>query len=380
MVGEAGAQEPAGGIPGLYAVIPAGGSGTRLWPLSRTSRPKFLLDLSDSGSSMLHETVDRLRPLCADRLFVITGRPHADAVAADLADVSAARIVIEPAPRDSLPAIGLAAAMVEREAPAAVLGSFAADHVIADIEAFERSVTAAVECAAGGDLVTLGIQPTYAATGYGYLEVGAAHAFAGPEGSRARRVTAFVEKPSTEVAQAYLAQGYLWNAGMFVVQAAVLMQMIERWQPELAWRLRGGAADPDAIESLWSGIPSMSIDRAIAEPAAAHGQVAVVPATFQWDDIGDFAALADHLAIPGHPVAVHVAAGTAPGQGRPTVMSVDSSGLISAGAGRAVVALGVRDIVIVDTPDALLVTTRERVQDVKAVVQSLREQGLSGLT
>ncbi len=362
--------EWASGLPGLYAVIPAGGSGTRLWPLSRTASPKFLHDLTGSGASLLQDTVARLRPLCGERLLVVTGARHADGVAKNLPTLNSDNLIVEPSPKDSLPAIGLAAAVLERRDPDAIVGSFAADHVITDQPAFEGCVTEAVAVAREGVLVTLGITPSYPATGFGYVQLGSAY---GPSG-HARWVPAFVEKPPLEVAKGYVDAGYLWNAGMFVVQASVLMAMIERWEPELAAGLRAIAADRDTIEDVWPSLPALSIDRAIAEPAAAAGAVAVVPAHFGWDDIGNFASLAAHLPPSRSRAGLRVLGDD------DLVLSIDSSGIVAARGGRTVVLLGVPDTVVIDTPDAVLVTTRERAQDVKVIVDALASSGHEDLT
>jgi mannose-1-phosphate guanylyltransferase len=180
-------------IEDFWAVVPAGGSGTRLWPLSRRSSPKFLHDLTGSGHSLLQDTARRLTPLCGDRLLVVTGVLHADAVREQLPDLAEENLFREPAPRDSTPAIALAAAVLERRDPGAVLGSFAADHVIGSTERFRACVREAVAVARTGALVTLGIRPTYPATGFGYIEVG--EPWRVPGAPSAHRVSSFVEKP-----------------------------------------------------------------------------------------------------------------------------------------------------------------------------------------
>ncbi|NTV09588.1 MAG: mannose-1-phosphate guanylyltransferase [Zoogloea sp.] len=279
-------------IDGFWAVVPAGGAGTRLWPLSRRTSPKFLHDLTGSGLTLLQQTADRLAPLTGDRLVVVTGVAHAVAVADQLPGMGAGRLVAEPTPRDSMPAIALAAAFIERWDPSAVIGSFAADHVIADAEAFRACVTEAVAVARSGLIVTVGITPSFAATGFGYICSGAALAgFAS-----ARAVVEFVEKPDAARAQAYVDSGeFLWNAGRFVVQASVLLDPLAAYHPVLATGARSIAADPTRLADLWPTLTKIAIDHAVAEPAAAEGKVAVVPATFTWDDVGDFASLGDLL-------------------------------------------------------------------------------------
>ncbi|KRE43796.1 mannose-1-phosphate guanylyltransferase [Knoellia sp. Soil729] len=356
-------------IPGFWAVIPAGGAGTRLWPLSRAGHPKFLHDLTGSGRSLLQETVDRVTPLAGDRVVIVTGAAHEAAVREQLPSLADAQVIAEPAPRESMAAIGLAAAVVEAQDPEAILGSFAADHVIPDASAFHACVTEAVEVARGGRVVTIGIEPTHPSTGFGYIQMGAAI----PGVATARRVRQFVEKPDGRRAAAYLATGeFRWNAGMFVVRAATLLDLLHRWHPELADGVRAIAADPSRLDAIWSTLEKIAIDHAVAEPAADIGVVAVVPGNFAWDDIGDFSSLASLLPEPeegprilGDPALVH---------------SVDSTGLVSPRGGRPIAVVGVEDVVVIDSGDAVLVTTRERAQDVKQVVALLKELGRTDLT
>jgi mannose-1-phosphate guanylyltransferase len=367
----AGVSDGDDSIEHFWGVIPAGGSGTRLWPLSRRSAPKFLHDLSGSGYSLLQDTVSRLEPLTGPRVLVVTGVLHAKAVRGQLPDLPDDQVLVEPSPRDSMPAIGLAAAVLERRDPDAVLGSFAADHVIGDGEAFRSCIRDAVTSAASGALVTLGVTPTYPATGFGYIRVG--EPWLGTGRHRARRAEQFVEKPDRARAEDYVASGdYLWNAGMFVVGAGALLDLLGTRHPEMVRVLRQVAAEPDLIDELWPSLTKISIDHAVAEPAADAGRVAVVPASFAWDDVGDFAALASMLKESPDGIRVLGA--------RDQVVSRDSTGLVSAQGGRTVVTLGVEDIVVVDTPDALLVTTRDRVQDVKQIVADLQECGREDLT
>ena len=351
----------------FWAVVPAGGAGTRLWPLSRAGAPKFLHDLTGSGRTLLQATVDRLAPLAEDRFLVVTGRTHLAAVTAQLPGVGADGFLAEPSPRDSMAAIGLAAAVLERRDPTAVLGAFAADHVVTDPEAFRACVRLAAEVAHDDWLVTIGIEPTHAATGFGYLRLG--DALADHPGAHA--VEKFVEKPSAAVAADYLASGrYRWNAGMFVVRPTVLLDLLAVNHPEFAAALRGIAADPSTLADVWATLPRIAIDHAVAEPAGEAGRVAVVPGSFGWDDIGDFASLASIL---GDPHALTVV-------GDPSlVRSIDATGLVLPHGGRTVAVIGLDDVVVVDTGDALLVTTTARAQDVKAIVTALRESD-PGLT
>jgi mannose-1-phosphate guanylyltransferase len=362
-------------IEHFWAVVPAGGSGTRLWPLSRSGSPKFLHDLTGSGRSLLQDTVARLEPLVEDRLMVVTGAAHLEAVAEQLPGVPRDRLVAEPAPRDSMAAIGLAAALLELESPDVVMGSFAADHVIRDVAAFERAVGLAVEAARDDWLVTLGIEPSFASTAFGYIHQGSP--LAGHDGVFA--VEAFVEKPSAQVADGYLAAGdYRWNAGMFVVRPRVLLDLLAEGQPGFAADLRDLAAAPQRLEEVWPRLPRIAIDHAVAEPAAATGRVATVPADLGWEDIGDYASLS---ATVGRAAGDDRAADLLRVLGdEDLVVAEESSGLVVPASGRVVVVSGLDDVVIVDTPDALLVTTRRRAQDVKEIVSRLKEAGRGDLT
>lgn len=357
----------------FWAVIPAGGAGTRLWPLSRADAPKFLRDLTGHGRTLLQDTYDRLRPLAEDRFIVVTGEVHADAVREQLPVLGEENLIAEPAPRDSMAAVGLAAALLERRDPDSIMGSFAADHVIRSTEVFETAVRTAIEVAAEGWLVTVGITPTFPSTAFGYVREGARLAHDG-----ARIVEEFVEKPSEPVAAGYLAAGdYRWNAGMFVARPTVLLDLLAENHPEFAAALRAIAAEPDRLMELWPTLPKIALDHAVAEPAAAAGRVAMVPASFGWDDIGDFDSLAGLLdaALTGR-------RGEGPlvlGDGS-LVHSIDATGLVVPSSGRAIAVVGVDDIVVVDTPDALLVTTRAHAQQVKQLVAGLRDAERHDLT
>jgi mannose-1-phosphate guanylyltransferase len=370
---EIGDDSDAPAIAGLWAVIPAGGAGTRLWPLSRSSSPKFLHDMTGAGNSLLQATWDRLRPLCGDHIMVVAGVMHEAAVRVQLPGLAPANLVAEPSPRGSMAAIGLAAAILERRESDAVIGSFAADHVIGEPEVFADCVREAVAVARAGYVVTIGIEPTVPATGFGYIRVGDPLAIVGaPHG---RQVRSFVEKPDEATARAFLETGeYHWNAGMFVVRATVLLDLLADFHPRLAAGLRDIAAEPARLEELWPGLTSVAIDHAVAEPAAAVGRVAVVPGRFTWDDVGDFASLGSLLpevaGVPGLKVLGEV----------DLVLAKDATGVVIPGSGRTVAVLGLDDIVVVDTPDALLITTRARAQEVKTLTHLLKASGRADLT
>ncbi|HLL66239.1 MAG TPA: sugar phosphate nucleotidyltransferase [Micromonosporaceae bacterium] len=362
----------------LYAVIPAGGSGTRLWPLSRAAHPKFLHALTGSSSTLLQATVERLAPLVEPATtYVVTGVAHAAAVARQLPEVPDGNVVVEPSQRDSCPAIALAAAIIARRDPDAVMGSFAADHLVRSPERFRETVQAAMVGAQAGYLMTVGITPTHAETGYGYVHVGDPIGDAG-----VRAVTEFKEKPTSEVAERYVSSGeYLWNASIFVWRVDVFLAEVARQQPALHDGVRAIAAAWDSesreavIEREWPRLPRIAVDYAVMEGAAAAGRVATVPGDFGWHDIGDFHTLGEVLQSDDRGnVVLDVALGS--GLEKGDVVMIDTTDtVVVQGGGRIVTAVGVRDLIIVDTPDALLISSRDRAQDVKQMVDELRQRG-----
>jgi mannose-1-phosphate guanylyltransferase len=327
--------------------------------LSRADRPKFLLDLLGEGRTLLQATVDRLESL-AENTLVVTGERHAAAVAAQLPSLGESSIVSEPSPRDSMAAIALAAAILEHRHGPIVMGSFAADQVIRKPRAFDAAVREAAEVARAGKVVTIGISPTGPSEAFGYIESGEALAGAGS----AREVIAFTEKPDAATAAAFIETGrYLWNAGMFVVRTDVLLGHLDRLQPTMASGVRAlaaawdGPARAEVLASMWPTLTRIAIDHAIAEPVAAEGGVAVVPADLDWYDVGDFDSLAGLLPERAdgvtvldrdHPTAVHGAPGA-----------------VVIGGDKPVVIIGISGAVVVDSGDALLITTRDAAQDVK---------------
>jgi len=365
------------GLDRFYSIIPAGGIGSRLWPLSRADAPKFLHDLTGSGSSLLRATWDRLAPISGpDRVMVVTGRAHRAAVEAQIPELSDANIVLESEPRDSTAAIGLAAAILHRREPDVIVGSFAADHVITDVRAFRRAVEQAIAAADAGWIAAIGIAPTEPAIGFGYIECGGPLDIDGAPDALA--VDHFVEKPDLATAKKYLAdEKHLWNASMFFARADVLLARIGESDPELLAGLEQLAEawdDParrgPAVDRIWPGLRKIAIDYTVAEPAAAAGRLAVIPGTFDWDDVGDFASIAklhsggrsSDLAILGE---------------NARVLADASSGIVVSQTSRIISLIGVRDIVVVDTPDALLVTTSQNAQRVKSVVDALKLSGRS---
>ena len=370
----------------LHVIIPAGGAGTRLWPLSRRRRPKFLLDLAGTGRTLLQGTVDRLAA-SASSVTIVTGAAHRDGVLAQLPEFASSQdrtLLIEPSGRDSMAAIGLAAYVVrERFGDDAIVGSFAADHLIARPELLRSAVETAIDAARQGYVVTIGLTPTEASTAYGYIAPGPQlsdgdEAGAPSAQARARRVAEFVEKPDTETAARYVSAGYLWNAGMFIVSAGVLASHLARLLPDMHARLEtiarawGTPEFDEVLADNWPHLTKIAIDHAIAEPVAADGGVAVVPADADlgWTDLGDFEALTGIVAQDGN-------LGEA--------LRVESDGaavfgsLAQDGEGPLVALVGVPDVAVALTPDAILVTRRDRAQSVKAVVDQLADRGRSDL-
>lgn len=358
----------------LTCVIPAGGVGSRLWPLSRANAPKFLLDLTGSGDSLLRSTWDRLRPIVPpERIMVVTGNAHRDSVVSQLPDLPHENLVTESEPKDSSAAIGLAAAILELRDPDAILGSFAADHVIRGDVLFQRAVENAVRAADQGLIATIGIHPSHPASGFGYIRCGAARGDLTP--FDVYDVTEFVEKPTAEQATGYLERGgYLWNAGMFIARASVLLDQMAQAEPEMVRALREIAATWDSKkgavtrERLWPGLPKIAIDYTVAEPAAAAGKMVCVAAHFEWDDVGDFASVAN-LLTRGRRSDLAVL-----GDGA-QVLSDASSGIVVSESDRLVALVGMEDVVVVDTADVLLVTSKSKAQDVKNLVNRMKSVG-----
>lgn len=356
----------------FYAVIPAGGSGTRLWPLSRSQEPKFLLDLLGTGNSLLVDTVKRLEPFASiTEVFVVTGEAHESLVRTQVPTLPPGNVLVEPSPKNSAAAVGLAAYVLAQRNPDAVVGFFAADHVVTDDDAFQEVLARAIAAAHSGHLVTIGITPTEPSSAFGYIKKGASF-----DGDHVFHAAEFVEKPSFKDAEKFVAStNYLWNAGIFVGTVRAIVDSFEQCAPdiagplaEIAQRLLAG----EDFAQLWETVPAQAFDYAVAEPAATAGRFLVVPGSFGWRDVGDFASLAQAQNSPEGSDVVVVGDST-------KVHPHNSSGIVVGTSGRIITLLGVHDIVVVDTPDALLVTTKEHSQDVKKLVEEMRESGLDGV-
>ncbi|QIV87748.1 mannose-1-phosphate guanylyltransferase [Glutamicibacter mishrai] len=358
----------------FHGVIPAGGVGTRLWPLSRASAPKFLHDLTGSGSTLIRATYDRLVPLAGERIMVVTGRAHRGAVVSQLPELCDEDLVLEPEPRDSAAAIGLAAAILYRRNPDIIMGSFAADQVIEPVEVFQAALSEAIHTAATGKIVTIGIHPTHPSTGFGYIRTG--EPLNVPNAPTARGVVEFVEKPDEDTARKYLAAGgFFWNAGMFVAPVSLMLKHLEANEPALYSGLMqiADAWDTDrrdqVMREIWPGLPKIAIDYAVAEPAAEAGDVAVIPGVFNWDDVGDFAAIGRLNKASAEEGIINL------GDNQVRVYADNATGVVYSDRPRVIALVGIEDVVVVDTADALLVTTKEHAQKVKQTVEALKADG-----
>ena len=360
-------------------MIPAGGVGSRLWPLSRADAPKFLHDLTGSGNTLLRDTWDRLVPLSgADRIMIVTGRAHRAAVEAQLPELADANVVLESEPMDSSAAIGLAAAILKNRDPNVIIGSFAADHVIGKQKKFASAVTEAVAVARAGYIALIGITPTEPATGFGYIHVGEPHAIDGAPS--ARMVDRFVEKPDLATAQGYLADGsYLWNASMFIARADVLLAQLGESEPELLAGLTelatvwdgDGAVRGATVDRIWPKLKKIAIDYSVAEPAAAAGPGRRHPRA---TSTGTTSATSP----PSRSSTRGAASRTSRSSARMRRVLADAStGVVISDGKRLISLIGVTDIVVVDTEDALLVTTTQHAQRVKSVVDALKLSGRS---
>jgi len=362
----------------FYPVVLAGGRGTRFWPLSRKKRAKQLLAL-DGKQTMIQQTVARLLPVSRGKQFwIITNDDLRPEILRQLPKLSKDQVLAEPLGRNTAPAIGLAAFILQRTSPEAVIGLFPSDHVIANAERFREVLEDGIEIAASGEnIVVLGVQPTRAETGYGYIETGS---LASGDALRVRR---FTEKPNAEKAAEFLKSGtYYWNSGMFLWSARTLAGALTEHLPKTAAVLEKIAADygtnkfAGTFRRLYPKCENISIDYAVLEPRSAKGEdqsnIFCLRADFGWNDLGSWTALHEHHAAQQLPADGNLISG----QG---IFSLNASRNYIHAPGKFVAVVGVNDIVVVETEDALLITTRENSQDVGKVVKHLDEKKLKKL-
>ncbi len=368
------------GLGKLVPVVLAGGSGTRFWPRSRKSRAKQVLALSGGEATMIQETVERLLPVAPVTDFlVITNKLLAETIAGQLPEVPATHIICEPVARNTAPACALAAMIVERTSPETVLGVFPSDAVVVDQKRFADVIRAGVQVAsAGANIVVLGAPPTRPETGYGYIYQGDDTAFAGVT-IPTRRVQRFTEKPQIDRAIEFVADGnYAWNAGIFLWSARTLCDAIREHSPAMVAPLERiaaafGTPEFDAIFAAeYPTVENISIDYAVLEPRSAKGaagNIYCLPADFGWNDLGSWAALHEHRMSQGgsHGHANIVESGHS--------LHLDAFGNYVYAPGKTVALLGVSDLIVVETEDAILITTRAQSQNVGRVVSELTKSG-----
>ena len=343
------------------AVIPAGGAGTRLWPRSRRSTPKHTLPLGGRGRPLLRDTYDRLRPL-AEEIYVVTEARQRDIIQSVLPELDAQHVIIEPVARGTTNAYGLAALTIGEQHPGAVMVAMASDHVVHGRPQMTRAVKLAIKVASTTDnLVAFGLKPTFPSTGMGYVHAPRR----GPAGTF--KVERFTEKPDLRTARRFLkAGGYYWNLAWFAWSMDVFLSELKRHAPRHLAGLRKvlaarQAGDEEGASKLYARLPNEVVDRSVLEKT---DRLVLVPADFEWADIGSWAELGDRVRADARGNSV---------EGESVL--IDTRGSLVFGARRLVAAIGLEDMIIVDTEDALLVCPRSRAQDVKLVVEALRRSG-----
>ena len=351
----------------MFAVIMAGGKGSRFWPRSREKMPKHLLDIQGERT-IVRETVDRIRPLVPpERTLIVTGRSHAAELIRQLPDIPAENILIEPVGRNTAPCIGLAALHIRNRVPDAVMLVLPSDHRIGDEITFRKVLAAAGRIAAeGSSLVTIGIRPTGPETGYGYIEQG--DPFPSGEHDEIHRVRSIREKPPLEQAREFLRRGsFLWNSGMFVWRASTILEAIEKFLPELHAGLLqirealGTEREEEIVGEVYSAQKAVSIDYGVMEKAK---NVLVVSRDFDWSDLGSWDALWEVSEKDENGNVI-----------RGAWIGIDAFDSLVHSPGKMVALVGVRDLLVVETDDALLVCRRGRSQDVRKVVEALEKDG-----
>jgi mannose-1-phosphate guanylyltransferase len=363
----------------FYPVILAGGRGTRFWPLSRKKRAKQLLAL-DGKKTMIQQTVARLLPMAKpSKFWVVTNEDLRAAIAKQLPGLAKGQLLAEPVGRNTAPAIGLAAFLLSREDPTAVLGLFPSDHVIGDEKRYRETLQRGIKIAASGaNIVVLGIRPTRAETGYGYIEAGGAYQ------GEALRVRRFTEKPDAQKADEFISAGnYFWNSGMFLWSARTLADALREHLPATATVLEeiaaafGTSKFAGTFRKLYPKCENISVDYAVLEPRSAKGEEAgnifCLPADFRWNDLGSWTALHEHHTSRSSPPEGNLVTAS-------EAFLLNSRNNYVHAPGKFVAAVGVSDLVVVETSDALLITTRQQAQDVGKIVKYLDEKKMHKLT
>jgi mannose-1-phosphate guanylyltransferase len=351
-----------------YAVIMAGGSGTRLWPLSRQTRPKQALKLIGQRTMFQH-AVDRIAPLFTpDRILVVTRREHAAMLLEQVPELLPENFIVEPEGRGTAPAIGLASIHLRRKDPGAMMAVLTADHYITEAEGFRQILMAAAQVAEHGYLVTLGIKPTSPSTGYGYIHHGAS--LGTVSGFPTFHVERFVEKPDLETATVMMQSGeHSWNSGMFIWRVDRILKEFEHQMPEFYAQLAEVAATlgtptyEATLNRIWPQVAKQTIDYGVMEGAK---DVAVIPVSIGWTDIGSWGSLLTLL--------------SADDDGNILIgpyVGIDTHDTLVFGDKRLIATIGVQGLVIIDTDDALLVCPKEREQEVRELVNQLKDNGLS---
>lgn len=347
-----------------YAMIMAGGGGTRLWPMSRQDMPKQLLPLVEEHS-MFKISVDRLAPLfLPEQIYVVTGRKYVDAMRAQVPEIPAQNFIVEPYGKNSGPAAALGMTIIQKHDPQATVAVLAADHHIKDIETFRDVLAAAYQVAQQGYIVTLGISASFPSTGFGYIRQG--EKLCDVDGFSAYASLGFTEKPNVVTATAFLASGdYSWNSGMFIWTAEQAMAEFARQQPDMHGRLKkvqpmvGTHEFEEKLEETWQGIKDISLDFAVMEGAE---KISVIPADIGWNDVGSWASLYEVLKLDKF------------GNGfkgrQPERVALDTRNTLVY-SDKLVVTIGVNDLIVIETPDAILICHKDRSQDVKEVVNHL---------
>jgi mannose-1-phosphate guanylyltransferase len=348
----------------FYAMIMAGGGGTRLWPMSRQETPKQLLPLIEEDS-MFRVSVRRLAPLFTpEQIYVVTGRMYFDVMRSDVPEIPLDNFIIEPYGRDTAPAAALGLSVIHKRDPQAVVAILTADHHITKKEKFRDVLQAAYELACQDHIVTLGLSPTYPATGFGYIRQGEATSQA--NGFQAYRSLGFTEKPDEATATRFIESGeYTWNSGMFIWKTETALREFQRQQPEMHEQFMqiSRAVDTphfeDTMESVWDNIRKISIDFAVMEHAE---NMIVIPVDIGWNDVGSWGALFEVLKLDRN--------GNHFKGKSPVNVIIDTKNTLVY-SDKLTVTIGIEDLVIVETPDALLLCHKDRTQDVKEVVNKL---------